>query len=130
MPSRFVDLKLVSGDRLILNTNYIMLITPTHGDDFNDGADVSFISFGEAGVHQVSVPASQVDTLMKSVSDPNSTFLDLKPLGGSRLVINYEHVTHITPTHGVNLADGADVAIWGMQVQIPASGISALSKVL
>ena len=130
MQSRFIDLKLTSGERLILNTTYISQITATYDDDFSNGVDVVFLALGEPGLLQASVPASQVGDLLNIVSDPTSPFLDIKAIGGQRLILNKEYITHITPTHGTNLSDGADVSVWGTVVQVPASGVGAIAKLV
>lgn len=130
MQSRFIDLKLTSGEHLILNIAYISQITATHGDDFLNGVDVVFLALGDEGLLMASVPASQVAELLQVVSESNSPFLDIKPIGGQRLILNKDYITHISPTYGNSLTDGADVSVWGTVVQVPASGVAAISKLL
>ena len=130
MSKKFLNLMLVDGSRLLLNFSYITQITPTHGDDFTDGADVVFISMGESGVLQASVPASQVDSVLKSITNEASPFVDLKVLSGQRIILNEDYITHIAPTYGSDLADGADISIWGSIVQIPASSVKSLAKLV
>lgn len=58
---KFVDLKAVDGNRIILNAEYITHVAPTHGSDFADGADVTI--WGAT----VSVPASAVSSVLSAV---------------------------------------------------------------
>jgi hypothetical protein len=89
-----------------------------------------FLTLGEQGVLMASVPASHVAALLQLVSESNSPFLDIKTIDGQRLILNKEYITHIVPTHGNNLTDGADVSVWGAVVQVPASGVAAIFKLV
>lgn len=126
---KFVDVRLATGGRLTINKSYITMVTPTHGNDFEDGGEIIFVSFGEQGLLKAVVPASQMKTVLAAIHDDDD-FVDLKPVGGERMILNTEYITHVAPTHGANLADGAEVSIWGTIVQVPASGVTALSKAL
>ena len=132
MPGKFVDLKLIDGSRIIVNTSYISQISPTHGTEIADGADVVFLVFGEQGLVQASVPASGVSGLLKvlQLEKDDSQFVDLKALGGSRVILNRDYITHVVPTHGNDLNDGATVTVWGIDIEIGAREVPSLLPLL
>jgi uncharacterized protein YlzI (FlbEa/FlbD family) len=127
MTRRFVDLKLVDGSRLIVNATYITQVSTTHGNDFGNGAEVYFLTLGEDGqLVCATVPATQVPTLVGALIEDDSRFIHLTTSDGQETILNSEYITHIEPTHGSNLADGADVIVWGTVIQVPASKVSAI----
>jgi len=132
MSGKFVDLKLIDGSRLIINTTYIIQISPTHGAEIADGADVVFLVFGEQGLVQGSIPASAVPGLFKAlnIDKIDSQFVDLKVLNGSRVILNKEYITHVVPTHGTDLNDGATLTVWGIEIEIGAREVPALLPIL
>lgn len=131
MAAKFVDLKLVDGSRIIVNTAYITQVSPTHGTDLENGADVVFIVFGEDGVVQGSVAAKEVSSLLNALNaDEESRFIDITTLSGARVIFNRDFITHVTATHGNDLSNGADVSVWGIEVQIGAKEVSSLLPLL
>ena len=132
MSGKFVDLKLIDGSRVIINTTYIIQISPTHGVEIADGADVVFLVFGEQGLVQGSIPASGVPGLFKALNldKIDSQFVDLKVLNGSRVILNKEYITHVVPTHGTDLNDGATLTVWGIEIEIGAREVPALLPIL
>jgi len=132
MSGKFVDLKLIDGSRWIINTTYITQVSPTHGTEIADGADVVFIVFGEETLLQGSVPASGVTGLLNALrlGSSDSQFVDLKALEGPRIILNREYITHVRPTHGVDLNDGATVTVWGIDIGIGAREVPSLLPLL
>lgn len=132
MAGKFVDLKLIDGSRIIVNTTYITQVSPSHGSEIADGADVVFVVFGEHGLVQASVPASGIPSLLKALQldKGDSQFVDLKVLGGSRVIFNREYITHVVPTHGSDLNDGATVTVWGVDFEIGARDVASLLPLL
>ncbi len=131
MAAKFVDLKLVDGSRIIVNTAYITQISPTHGNDLENGADVVFIVFGEHGVVQGSVAAKEVPSLLNVLSlGKDSQFIDIVSLAGARVILNRDFITHVTATHGNDLSNGADVSVWGVEIQIGAKEVPSLLPLL
>lgn len=132
MSGKFVDLKLIDGSRLIINATYIIQISPTHGAEIADGADVVFLVFGEQGLVQGSIPASAVPGLFKALNLDriDSQFVDLKVLNGSRVILNKEYITHVVPTHGTDLNDGATLTVWGIEIEIGAREVPGLLPIL
>ncbi len=127
MSKKFVDLKLIDGTRIIVNTTYITQVSPTHGTDFANGADVVFIVFGEQGVVQGAVPATGVSDLLAAMNlGGDSQFIDITAITGARIILNREYITHITATHGADLANGADVSVFGFDIQIGAKEVPSL----
>jgi hypothetical protein len=58
---KFIDVKLVSGERVYLNTDYVTHLLPTYGADYSDGATVSI--FGTS----LEVPASGVPAILTAI---------------------------------------------------------------
>ena len=128
MSSKFLKLTLLDGAKIVVNTTYITEISPTHGNDFENGVDVIFKSFGENDLLKASVPASQVQTIIDAVNDSTLPFIEIKTANAPRVIINQDYISHIEPTHGNDYTDGVTLNIWGTTVQVPASGTSAISK--
>lgn len=129
--ARFVDLTLVEGGRILVNTSYITQVSPTHGNDLENGADVAFIVFGEDGLVQVSIPAKAVPTLMSALNQANEgQFIDITALNGERVIFNRDYITHVTATHGIDLANGADIYVWGVQIPVGAKEVPSLLPLL
>lgn len=132
MSGKFVDLKLIDGSRIIVNTTYITQVSPTHGAEVADGADVVFLVFGDNGLVQASIPASGVPSLLNALNldKTDSQFVDLRTLDRSRVILNTEYITHVAPTHGTDLNDGAIVTVWGVDIQIGAREVPSLLPLL
>jgi hypothetical protein len=131
MTKKFADLKLVDGSRIIVNTSYITQVSPTHGSDLSNGADVVFIVFGEVGVVQASVPASEVSTLIGALDlGKDSQFIDITALNSARIILNRDYITHVTATHGTDLSNGADVSVWGVDIHVGAKEVPSLLPLL
>jgi uncharacterized protein YlzI (FlbEa/FlbD family) len=131
MASKFVDIKLIDGNRLIVNTNYIFQVSPTHGTDFANGADVVFIVYGEDGVGQVSVPATAVNELLNVLhADNGSQFIEVTVLNGAKVILNKDYITHVQAMHGNDLTNGAVLTVFGVQVEIGAKEVHALLPLL
>jgi hypothetical protein len=132
MAGKFIDLKVIDGSRMIVNKAYITQVTPTHGTEFADGADVVLLVFGEEGAVQVPVPASAVPNLIAALNldSPESLFLELRVLNGSRIILNRDYITHVCPTHGTDLNNGATVTVWGFDIEIGAREIPSLLPLL
>lgn len=130
MTTSFVDFVSTDGTRILINTSFVITISPTHGENFDDGIDIVFFTFGSEAVAQVSVPASKVEQVLIAVKKCGNRFVDIAPIGSQRFIMNTEYVTHVLPTHGANLSDGAQVGIFGTTVQVPASAIPALMKAI
>jgi len=132
MSGKFIDLKLIDGTRIIVNATYITQVSPSHGTDIADGADVVFLVFGEQGLVQASVPASGVPNLLRALQleKDNAQFVDLKTLDGTRVILNRDYITHVVPTHGNDLNDGATVTVWGVDIEIGAREVPSLLPLL
>ena len=131
MSNKFADLKLIDGSRVIVNTTYITQVSPTHGTDFANGADVVFIVFGENGAVQVSVPATAVSVLLDSLNlEKSSQFIDITSIDGSRTIFNRDYITHVSATYGADLSNGANVSVWGFEIQIGAKEVPSLLPLL
>ena len=132
MSGKFVDLKMIDGSRWIINTAYITQVSPTHGTEIADGADIVFLVFGEEGLLQGSVPASGVTGLLDALrlNNKDSQFVDLKVLNGSRIILNREYITHVRPTYGIDLNDGATVTVWGLDIEVGAREVPSLLPLL
>ena len=56
----------------------------------------------------------------------DSQFIDITAITGARIILNREYITHITATHGADLANGADVSVFGFDIQIGAKEVPSL----
>lgn len=128
MTRRFIRIKASDGSALLLNPTYITQITPIHGNDVNDGVDLLLIVFGETGVVQIDVPASQVQHLLSIVLAAEANFIDISTTSGERIILNTEYITHISPMHGNDFNDGANVSVFGNLIQVPASAARTIQE--
>jgi len=127
MGSKFVDIRTLDGSRVFINSAYIFQVSPTHGTDFANGADVAFIIFGEAGAVQVSVPATEVTSVLDVLDlDNGSQFIEVTVLNGAKVILNKDYITHIEPTHGTDLTNGATLTVFGVAIDIGAKEVPSL----
>jgi hypothetical protein len=75
-------------------------------------------------VKQVTVPASQVDKLLKSVHALDQQFVKVTATGGGELYVNTAFVSSIEPLHGIDYSDGATIHTLGLS--FPVSSSSAI----
>ncbi|WP_200380082.1 hypothetical protein [Rubrivivax gelatinosus] len=128
MARKFIDLLDSNGTAVLVNTSLITRISPTHGTNIDDGVDVIFITFGEPSLAMISVPASKMTPILHAVAESGSKFIDVRAVGGARVFLNAEYISHVTPTHGRDFSDGADLTVFGAQFQVPASAVPAVLK--
>lgn len=121
MAKKFVDIKTTSGNRVMLNLDCTAYISATHGTNMSDGVEVVLMTLNEEGVKQISVPASQVDKLLKAVLALEGQFAKVATVGGGELFLNTAYVSSIEPLHGSDFSDGATVHTLGLSLQVSSS---------
>lgn len=131
MTKKFVDIKATDGSRVLLNLDCAVIISPTHGTNMSDGADVLLMTLNEEGVKELSIPASQVQKLLDGVKTLPDQFIEVSVIGGNSMVLNTTYISHIVPLHGSDYSDGAQVQSLGFTVPVSAnSALELLALVL
>ncbi|MFG6468379.1 hypothetical protein [Roseateles sp. BYS87W] len=121
MAKKFADIKTTAGARVMLNLDCTAYVTATHGTNMADGAEVVLMTLNEEGFKQVSVPASQVEKLLKSINALGDQFVKVAAIGGGELFLNTMFISSIDPLHGNDFSDGAAVNVMSSVVQVSSS---------
>jgi len=124
MAKKFVDLKTTAGARVMLNLDCTAYVSATHGTNMADGVDLVLMTLNEEGAAQVSIPASQVDKILKAIAGLEHQFVKVAAIGGGELFLNTAFVSNIEPLHGSDFSDGATVHTLGLS--LPVSSSSAI----
>lgn len=124
MAKKFVDLKTTDGARAMLNLDCTAYVGATHGTNMADGVDIVLMTLSEEGAKKITIPASQVDKLLKAIDALGQQFVKVTVIGGGELYLNTSYVSSIEPLHGADFSDGANVHTLGLG--FPVSSSSAI----